>query len=150
MKINLKSFFCVIGLFTYSVLNTRRFWLAVMAECSNQKLRTSEHSNHKEGPVDPTWYDLEMAAMRKEIWALQDFIRGIGFAPDKVASCMLENSDLPHMAIALSALTVTRDFSKTSFSPAGVDASNRWLDSLRPQIFANSAQPSKGDPHAYL
>ncbi len=66
--------------------------------------------------------------------ALRTFIRLLGLNPEKVAAAFADDAgDLMCKHMAVSALAVERDFSKSSFSEAGIDASNQFLDSLRQQ-----------------
>lgn len=48
----------------------------------------------------------------------------------------------PYEKFALSALQLTRDFSRTRFSERGIEESNKFLDSL---LMGNSAPPSKAE-----
>lgn len=63
---------------------------------------------------------------------LRTFVDRLGFDPDRVATELgsgAANFTCKH--IALSALQAQRDWSRSTFSQAGIDASNQWLDSLQ-------------------
>lgn len=66
--------------------------------------------------------------------ALKTFVLLLGFDPNKVATALACDADnMTCKRIAVSALKVERDFSTTAFSQAGVDAANKFLDTLRQQ-----------------
>lgn len=70
--------------------------------------------------------------LREQHRAMVRFIQALGFDPELVAA---ELADAAPKAtckhIALLGLRVTRDFSTTAFSPEGIAAANRWLDSIQ-------------------
>lgn len=72
--------------------------------------------------------------LSKENAALKQFVALLGFDVGKVATAFAWDADNQTCTrLAVSALVVGRDFSKASFSPAGIDAASKFLDSLRKQ-----------------
>jgi hypothetical protein len=73
---------------------------------------------------------VERERLREQKRALADFVRAVGFDPDRVADELSRNESNMCKSHALLALSVQRDFSNAMLSPAGVEASNNWLDSM--------------------
>lgn len=63
--------------------------------------------------------------------ALRQFVQVLGFDADKVIEQLSDNTDATCKNLSLCGLKVVRDFSDSSFSPAGINAANKWLDELQ-------------------
>lgn len=63
--------------------------------------------------------------------ALRQFVLTLGFDPDKVVEQMTGNQFDTCKQLSLRGLRVVRDFSDTTFTPAGVNEANKWLDRLQ-------------------
>jgi hypothetical protein len=62
--------------------------------------------------------------------ALRELVVSLGFEPAKVVAALSNGGNLCEQK-ALASQFICRDFSKSHFSPAGVEFGHKWLDSLR-------------------
>jgi hypothetical protein len=74
-----------------------------------------------------------MRNYEEENSALKQFVRTLGFSPDKVISQMANHENDVCKTIALSSLQIKLDFtdSKNSLTDKGQQEAARWLESLR-------------------
>lgn len=70
-------------------------------------------------------------ALRRENAALRQMIRSLGFDADKVVEQLTDDTNHVCKNLSLGGLRVVRDFTGSTFTPAGVSAANKWLDSLQ-------------------
>jgi hypothetical protein len=63
--------------------------------------------------------------------ALRQFVAAIGFDADKIVDLLTDPANGTCKRLSLGGLKVMRDFTETSFTPAGVIEANKLLDSIQ-------------------